>query len=173
MGKSSFKRNTFFLLSGTILNKGLQFLAIPFFSRWLSTEEYGQFDLLYTYISLLLPIITLCTQESVFRLSLGRVGLKEKKAYISTGFAIDIINFAIFVLITYFILIAGRRSRSLYIAFVLYLLAESWSVYLKGYLRAIKRLDIYSLSLVISTVFMIVFVSIFILVLYLVMRLAG
>ena len=70
MKKNNLLKNTVLLSIGAILNKGLVFLMIPFFSSWLSTEDYGTFDLITTYITLLIPIIGLSLTESLFRFSL-------------------------------------------------------------------------------------------------------
>ncbi len=159
--QNSFKKNTVLLLVGTFFNKGIQFLVIPFFSSWLTTEEYGTFDLLYTYIALFIPIITLSTQEAVFRLSVDETGLEHKKANITNGLFIDLFNFIIVVCVLGFLF--GTDSKTLFACFVLYLFAEMFSVYLRGFLRAIKRLDIYSFAMALSTIFMAVLVTVFVL----------
>ena len=42
----SLAKNTILLSIGTFMTKGLSFIMVPIFSRWLSTEDYGTFDLL-------------------------------------------------------------------------------------------------------------------------------
>ena len=95
-GKNLFK-NTLILSICTIVNKGLLFLMIPLFSRWLSVEEYGFYDVFATYVSLLIPIITLASSNAVFRLSVDKEDNKEKKFYISNGFYIVLFNSVIAV----------------------------------------------------------------------------
>lgn len=158
--ENSFQKNTIFLTIGTVLNKGLQFFAVLFYSRWLSTEEYGQFDLLYTYISLLIPIITFSNQEAIFRFSVNEKKDHLKNAYISSGFFFDTLNFIIVVCLFYVLI--GKKNQDLYALFSIYLFAELISTYLRGFLRAIKRLDIYSFALVLQTVLMFIFISIYV-----------
>ncbi|WP_160561080.1 lipopolysaccharide biosynthesis protein [Parablautia muri] len=158
--ENSFLKNTIWLTIGTILNKGLQFLAVLFFSRWLSTEEYGRFDLLYTYISLLIPLITLSTQEAVFRFSVNEGNEDIKCKNVSSAFLFDMVNYFVYLCIAFFIV--GRINVILYLAFSFYLIAELWSVYLRGFLRAIKRLDIYAFALVLQTMFMLCSVTAFV-----------
>lgn len=50
-----------------MLTKGINLIMIPLFSAWLSTEDYGMYDLLATYVSLLIPFITLSSSDAVFR----------------------------------------------------------------------------------------------------------
>lgn len=160
---NSFQKNTMLLTAGTILNKGLQFFAVLLYSRWLSTEEYGKFDLLYTYVSLLLPIITLSTQEAIFRFSVNEKRNLVKKTYISNGLSLDIFNYFIYLFLAYWAV--GKSNLPLFVIFSAYLLAELGSTYLKGFLRATERLDIYSFALVIQTVFMMIFTTVFVLIL--------
>lgn len=156
----SLSKNTFLLMFGTFLNKGLQFLVVPFFSRWLTTAEFGEFDLLCTYVSLLIPIISLSVQEAMFRFSIDEADEYRKKAYITNSFAIYIINylFAVGVLLCF----REKIGNRIFIVFCFYLFSELLSVFLRGYLRAVKKLNIYSISMSISSIFMAVFVTIFV-----------
>ena len=158
--ESSLKKNTFILTVGTFLNKGLQFVVIPFFSRWLSTEEYGEFDLLYTYVSLMIPLISLATQEAMFRFSVDANDEKEKYTNITNTFFINIVNFLIAGIVVWSM--RKQIGEDIYIIFIIYLFLELIAVYLRGVLRAIKRLEIYSISMIISTIFMAIFVTIFV-----------
>ena len=72
-------KNTVMLSICTLLNKGLLFLMVPLFSRWLTVEEYGNYDVLATYVSLLIPIITLASSNAVFRLTVDKNELDSKK----------------------------------------------------------------------------------------------
>ncbi len=158
--RDSLSKNTFLLMFGTLLNKGLQFLVVPFFSRWLSTAEFGEFDLLCTYVSLLIPIISLSVQEAMFRFSIDEVDECKKKVHISNSFAIYFVNYVIAVCI----LLCFREEvkSGIFTIFCFYLFSELFSVFLRGYLRAIKKLNIYSISMGISSVFMSIFVTIFV-----------
>ena len=42
-------------------------IIIPLLTRWVSQEEYGIFDLMITYVSLLIPFITFNCGEAAFR----------------------------------------------------------------------------------------------------------
>lgn len=158
--KNSLKKNTFLLTVGTFLNKGLQFLVIPFFSKWLTTEEYGEFDLLCTYVSLIIPIITLATQEAMFRFAVDDEDWSHRKVYITNTFVFQMFNFCIMFFLLSFL--SNKIGTGIYIIFSFYLLAELFSTFLRGYLRAMKKLNLYSISMSISTIFMTIFVTIFV-----------
>ncbi len=158
--KDSLKKNTFLLTAGTFLNKGLQFLVIPFFSKWLTTEEYGEFDLLCTYVSLLIPVITLATQEAVFRFAVDDEDWIHRKVYITNAFVFQIFGYFVITFLLFFF--RNKVGNRIYIIFSFYLFAELFSTFLRGYLRAVRKLDLYSVSMCVSTVFMAIFVTIFV-----------
>lgn len=82
MKKTSLMKNTLLLSIGTMMTKGINLLMIPLFSRWLSTEDYGMFDLFVTYVSLLIPFISLSSADAFFRFSVDTDNEEEKKRYI-------------------------------------------------------------------------------------------
>ena len=82
MKKTDLAKNTILLSIGTIITKGINLLMIPLFSSWLSTEDYGTFDLLCTYVSLLIPFITMSSSDAIFRFLVDKDDEKEKKSII-------------------------------------------------------------------------------------------
>lgn len=153
----SLVKNTFILGVGTILSKCLVFVMIPFFSKWLSTDEYGTFELYVTYISLLIPLLTLSCSEAVFRYMIDSDN-KEKKMIVSTANAIVFagsITGACLVSLIWII-----TDSNYLLPFLCCLIAEVINNYLQAYLRGIKRLDIYSVSNVINMILIAVFVTV-------------
>ncbi len=155
---NSFKINTALLLLGTVLNKGVQFLVIPLFSRWLSAEEYGQFDLYYTYVLLMIPIISISVHEAVFRYGVDEEDIYKKKSIVSGGFILNVINLVVVSAVTFPFF--NKWGMTTYLCFMTYLCAELFATYLRGFLRSIKRLDIYSFAMVVSTMVMAIIVTI-------------
>ena len=158
--KDSLTKNTLLLSMGALMTKGLSFIMVPFFSRWLSTENYGTFDLFCTYVTLLIPLIGLASNEACFRFSMDAKSKEEKKIYISNSFAIYAINSAILFLILLLCKTVWGWSLALY--FFVLAVGEIFNMYLRGYLRAIKRLSVYSFVSAITTVFTAIFVTIFV-----------
>lgn len=156
--KDSLTKNTILLSIGALMTKGLSFVMVPFFSRWLTTENYGTFDLFCTYVTLLIPLIGLASNEACFRFSMDAKSKEEKKVYISNSFAIYAINSAILFLVLLVCKIAFGWSLSLY--FFVLAFGEIFNMYFRGYLRAIKHLDVYSFVSAITTVFTALFVTI-------------
>lgn len=101
-------KNTAIISIGKICTQLITFLLLPVYTALLSTEEYGIVDLLNTFVSLLLPIVTLQMEQSLFRYLIDvRNDEKEKKNVISTAIisivAQSIIYLVIFTLISRFI----------------------------------------------------------------------
>lgn len=64
---SELVRNTGVLAIGNFSSKILIFLLVPLYTNYLSTAEYGYYDLVYTTIQLLIPILTLNVTDGVLR----------------------------------------------------------------------------------------------------------
>ena len=90
-------KNTFIVGLGSIASKGIIFLMAPLFSRWLSVEDYGSFDLITTYVSLFLPFCTLSIAEAVFRFLLDDIKESNKKKIVSSGIFVAFAGYCVFL----------------------------------------------------------------------------
>lgn len=160
MAKSNLTKNTILLSIGTILNKGLMFIMVPFFSKWLTTGDYGTFDLLTTYVTILIPILTLSTGEAVFRYSIDEEDEIGKSKYITNGLVIVLIGLLIFLF--GMVIVYNVTKWTLTIPFIILAVNEIFNKYLQSYLRAIRKLNIYSLSSTLSTVVIAISVTVLI-----------
>ncbi|WP_338854342.1 lipopolysaccharide biosynthesis protein [Clostridium perfringens] len=147
--KSNLAKNTVLLSLGTIMTKGINLAMIPLFSSWLSTKDYGAFDIVCTYVSLLIPFITLANSEAIFRFAVDKTTIKEKSKYITAGLSINLVNSMIvtIILLTVYLLTGWELA----IPFMVLLFSELFNNYLMGGMRAIKKLDVYSFSSVFTT----------------------
>lgn len=130
---------------------------VPLFSRWLTVEEYGSYDVLATYVSLLIPIITLASSNAVFRLSVDKDELRLKKFYIFNGFFIVAVNLILSVIAISALSVFWGWGN--YVAFILLMIAEVLDNYFQGYLRAIKKLNIYAWCKTVTVVFTAIMVT--------------
>ena len=161
MIKTNLVKNTIFLSIGTAMTKGINLLMIPLFSAWLSTEEYGIFDLLCTYVSLLIPFITLANTDAIFRFAIDCDDKREKSKYITNGFIINLINCSATILIIFFIKIITGWEMAF--PFLILLIVEIFSNHLQGFIRATKKLNVYSISNVVTTIGIAISVTVLIL----------
>ena len=65
--KNNLFKNTVIIGIGTICTKILGFIMLPLYTLWLSPEEYGEYDLTVSYISLIIPFITMQLEQAIFR----------------------------------------------------------------------------------------------------------
>lgn len=77
-------------------SKVLAFLLVPLYTSVLSTEEYGDYDIIYTTISLLAPILTVNIAEGALRFLLEKESRKSQ--IISITFTFNILS--IFIVAT-------------------------------------------------------------------------
>lgn len=98
--ESKLMKNTIMLAIGNICTKCISFFMLPLYTSILSTSEYGDVDLVSTYVSLLIIIMTLQFEQGVFRFLIDSRNNENKKInYITTTiFSIFIVNL-IFVIL--------------------------------------------------------------------------
>lgn len=80
-----FFNNTFILLLGKFSTQFMSLLMLPIFTRFLLTEDFGIVDLMQTYMSLLLPILTLRIDSAIFRFLIEDNNDREKVTYTLTN----------------------------------------------------------------------------------------
>lgn len=102
--KKELAKNTIILMIGKISTQFVSFLLLPFYTKVLTTAEYGTVDLINTYITLLVPVITLQLESALFRFLIDkRNSVKGKTDVITNAFLCCgiqlIIAFIIFLII--------------------------------------------------------------------------
>lgn len=73
--------NIKYIFIGNFSSKILVFLLIPLYTSVLTTEEYGSYDLLYTSVQLLMPILSLNIIDAVTRYSLEMKREKQEEVF--------------------------------------------------------------------------------------------
>lgn len=98
--KSVLMKNTIIIFCGKVCTQLISFFLLPLYTGYLSTNDYGIFDLITTYVTLLVPIITLELEMSIFRYLVDSRGKsKETKKLISNDFFILLLALTIFTII--------------------------------------------------------------------------
>lgn len=153
-------KNTAILTFGKICTRGIMFIMTPLFTRWLSQSDYGTFDLIVTYITFLMPIITLECAEAVFRHLLDAKEERDKKSIITNAVVIDLIGFIICILITAILAISFEQIRNVAVYFVILLISETINTLMTMILRGLKMLPTYTVANIIYVIAMIISVTI-------------
>ena len=99
-------KNTMILSIGKFLPQLLSVITIPLLTYYLSTAEYGTYDLINTIVSLLLPIATLQIQSAAFRFLIDERSNKEKEQEIITNILCFTFILSIIVLLLFYYLLS-------------------------------------------------------------------
>jgi len=95
--KKQLAKNTVIIFFGKVCTQLISFFLLPLYTSYLATSEYGLVDLIQTYITLLVPVITLELEMSIFRYLIDTRGdSKNTKRLISNNFYVLLISLSIF-----------------------------------------------------------------------------
>lgn len=98
--KAELAKNTAILTVGRLCTQCISFFLLPLYTAILSTEEYGTYDLLVTYATLILPLVNWQLDQGLFRFMLDHRNNKEKQNELfSTLLFSSIIQSAVYVLV--------------------------------------------------------------------------
>ena len=146
-----------FVAIGSSGSKIIGLLMMPFYTRWLSPTDFGTADILFVYVTLLINVVTCNISEAVFVFP-HSAEKEEKKVYFTSGLA-----FHVLCLLLTMIAFCGVRLlfenclNDIFVKYIWYiaflLIVNSVQIYVQQFTRALHRMDIYSLTgLVSSTV---------------------
>lgn len=160
--------NTVLLGIGTFLTKGIALIMVVFYSKWLTTADFGMYDLLATYLSLFIPVATLSCGEAVFRFLLEKETIIDKRRIISTAVAIALGGIGVFVVVMF--LFAKSLFQSYFIDFVILFLVETVFELCQHCARGLHRIKYYTIASIINSVSVAIAASILIYVCHLQIR---
>lgn len=146
-------RNSLLLSIGTLVPKALSFIILPIISGYLTQEEYGNYDLIISAVSLIVPIITLQIQQAAFRFLIGAKDKAQKESYIVTALIYIVgisvvtapITFCIFCFIFHF-------SKHISALVCLIVFAESLYILVGQMLRGLGKNLKYSIGVIVYSV---------------------
>ena len=118
----------------------------PLFTRWLTSSEYGTFDLLVSYVSLLLPFLTLSTGEALFRFLLDAENEEKKKTWISTVFFLYLGGIFVSIVVGSIILYFISFDKLVAFSFIWYLCADILYNFCMSAMRGLKKLNYYTIG---------------------------
>lgn len=149
-------KNSALILIGSAGSKMLSVLMLPFYTAWLSVEKYGDIDLINTYVSLIMGVVTLCMTDAIFRFPQGK-DISEQRKFFSSGLAVVAGSVACFGVVYYLLLtfvncttwgVFYSYSRYIFI-FVIFNFLQ---LYLQQFCRSIDRVSVFVVSGLMVTV---------------------
>ena len=95
--KKQLAKNTLIIFLGRVCTQLISYFLLPIFTTYLTKKEYGTVDLIQSYVTLLVPIITLELEMSIFRYLIDSRGKeKDTKKLMSNNFFVLGISLTIF-----------------------------------------------------------------------------
>jgi O-antigen/teichoic acid export membrane protein len=155
-------KNTLLIFIGNIGSKLIGLLMLPFYTRWLTVEEYGTTDIINVYVAFLIGIVSCCIVDAIFIFPKDQS--KERQSnYFSTGIAFMIISLLITFIIFYFLQhvfsyynILKTFNDNIWAIFAI-LFSTFGQQLVQQFTRSINKIKIYSLTGLIQTIFLTVF----------------
>lgn len=143
-------------------SKLILLVLLPFYTKWLSVEQYGVTDIVTVYVTLLLGVVTFSIDAALFVFPKGK-SLLEQKTFFSTGIFFSLFSI-VFLAIVFFIIDFFSSSSSFSntfvdnIWFIFIMLVSQVSLQtIQQFCRSIDKMVIYSLTGFLCTIFIAIF----------------
>ena len=147
--KKEFARNTAILMVGKLCTQFISFFLLPLYTALLSTEEYGIYDLLITYSTLLLPLVNWQFDQGLFRFMLDCRGNKqEQRSLFSTLFCSSTMQSLIYIILFISIRPILNIDNSFFL--LVYVVLHVYTSLLLQFLRGIGENTKYTIASIIS-----------------------
>lgn len=153
MMKSNLFQNTLIYTIGNLLSKIIGFLMLPVYTNYLTTSQFGRFDLLITAVTLMLPIVTLQISDAAYRYLVDEEDEREKEKVITNAFFGLLINVVVGFSIVMLILILTYQityTKLELICFFLLAFSNLLFVFLQQVIRGLKSNKEFALSGIIN-----------------------
>ena len=157
---SELVKNTFLISLAQISAQIVNFLLLPVYTAVLSTTEYGKADLYVTLRTILVCVLFLGVEQSIFRFCVSERDVKKKQEYFSTGLVLAAGLMVIFsiIFVSGSIIWKFQYARALYVYYFSYGL-----FYLLIHIaRGMEKTGIYTVATTLGTILMAVFNIIFV-----------
>lgn len=152
MGKYRYLlKNIGLLTLSSFATKLLSFFLVPLYTNILTTTEYGVYDLFYTTVGIMVPILTLNIQESVIRFALDKKYDREAIVTVATRYFLIACAITIAGVIVNACTGWNLYIRDYAVLFMLMFIMQALSGIVLAYVRGIDRIAELSVSSVIAS----------------------
>lgn len=155
-------KNTLLVFMGNAGSKLIGLIMLPFYTKWLSVDDYGLTDILNVYVSLLLGVITCCIAESLFIFPKG-CNDDDKKEYFTSGISFLLVSMAITAIVFAIISFVGNHigwsnsfADNIWIIYGMIACSMMQQV-TQQFTRSLDKMTVYSMTGIVVTVFTILF----------------
>lgn len=150
-------KNTLLITIGGALSKVIGFLMLPFYTAWLTTEEYGTVDILTVYASLIMSLTTMCLGESIFVFA-KNCDFEGRTKYFSSNVIFSTITILILGILLYVFkkiaILNGTDNTFVNNSFFIFLFVVTgyYQLASQQFVCAINEIKIYSLTGVVMSI---------------------
>ena len=154
-------KNTGVLAIGNFSSKILVFFLVPLYTNYLTTSEYGYYDLAYTTIQLLVPILSLNVTDGVLRFllenkkNIGAINRVSLKYIISSIIAVGV------GLVVCYLVKVPHVSDEYILLLLLYYTSYMFNQYMIQFSKGVDKVKDMAVAGVIGTLFMVLSCLIF------------
>jgi O-antigen/teichoic acid export membrane protein len=150
-------KNTLLVFIGNTGAKVISLLMLPFYTRWLSVEDYGTTDIINVYVSLLLGLVTACIADAVFIFPKDKE-IEKQKNYFSSGLFFALCSLSttalLFIVIKNIFVYHGMSNSFTNNTWFIYglLVTNFLQQYIQQFVRSIDKMKVYSTTGIVVTV---------------------
>jgi O-antigen/teichoic acid export membrane protein len=161
MGKySRLGKNALWVLIGNFGTKLISFIMLPFYTSWLSREDYGISDMMNVYVIIVMSIATCCLADAIFVFPKDQPEEKQKK-YFTTGIYCSLIGIFFTGIIFFLFSKWDNGSDTVFNNYLLYIylfiIITFVQTYFQQFTRSIDKMNVYVFAGLFSTCVSVVF----------------
>lgn len=153
-------KNTLLFTIANFSNKLIVFILLPFYTAYLTTEEYAVIDLISITQQLVIPIVTLTISEAVIRFCMDKSS--NKKIIFTLGVMCTFVGNFMLVIIGLLLMRLHIGNATYFQFFMLFCITISINTLLSAFLRTIDNVNIITLASIVNTLITTIFNIIFI-----------
>lgn len=132
---------------GSFGSKLLTFVFVPFYTKLLTTAEYGTADIISTTVTLLFPFFSIIICEAMMRFALEKEN--DPKQVWSIGIKITIIGSVIFMILSPIVFFTPLKDYYLFV--VLYYITYCFNHAVSYFVRGINQTKIFAMGGIVQT----------------------
>ena len=146
--------NTGLMFLGQFGSRIISFVMLPFYTMWLSVEDYGTSDMIAVYATIISTIVSLGIAEAIFVIP-AQKNKDEQTSYFSSSLAFSIICVIVLLLMYFCISILFPSSKGVFFNHILYIcIITVLSIYrniFQQFCKSINKIKVFAIAGVIQT----------------------
>ena len=129
-------------------SKLLTFFLLPFYTSYLTTAEFGEADLVFSVVSLLLPVFTIEIATAVMRYTIEKE--TEGSRFFANGLVVITIGFFLLLLMYPLFVVFHLFDGYLHLFYIMYFSSAIYTL-LSNYARGLQRVNLVGISGIVNT----------------------